>query len=428
MFKFELPCDWSVNRRPNSSGASSSSVAAGTCRSGTLGDGTEKDSSISTEISKSEFSSTSSQNKLQCGKPAKNKVACAANSSSKDNHTALCAQVQKEKSEISTSSEAKSFSIADQSASKAKAEESADTSSYQTAISGHILGPKSNLKLDESFFMLGSNSDHHVGLAGCGGVAERCDDNDGGVAAMKQPGKNGLPGGGQIKKLVIKHLQNASYLSVPDGDEEVQPQDGIKQSNIRSQETYLDTESLLSKLPYKKMLSDMFGGSLRGNLQTSVIPYVTRAYEEAFMHEPTSSTERECARGKQCECMFIDRLQPFVGVEFLLPGEQAPLTPHLCVLCCRSVTQQLYYDVIFDKCEFPGTIQRFGNIHSEPGEYSLDAMLIASPTAPVHIMPLPIVSHQRNRYTVYVSSGIKRLKQSRVHFHSTPSCSADSGR
>ena len=88
----------------------------------------------------------------------------------------------------------------------------------------------------------------------------------------------------------------------------------------------------------------------------------------------------------------------------------------------------LYYDVIFDKCEFPGTIQRFGNIHSEPGEYSLDAMLIASPTAPVHIMPLPIVSHQRNRYTVYVSSGIKRLKQSRVHFHSTPSCSADSGR
>jgi hypothetical protein len=105
--------------------------------------------------------------------------------------------------------------------------------------------------------------------------------------------------------------------------------------------------------------------------------------------------------------------QSFIGVEFLLPGETVPRTPHLCVLCCRATTQQLYYDVMFDKVDFPGCIQRYGNIHSEPGEYSLDAMLIAVQTAPVHVMPLPIVSHQRNRYSVRVVGGIKHLKQSR---------------
>lgn len=191
--------------------------------------------------------------------------------------------------------------------------------------------------------------------------------------------------------------------------------------------TVVDTESLLSRLPYRKMLSDMFGGGLRGNLRNLTIPYITRAYEEAFMREPLSSNERACANGKQCECMFIDRAQPFVAVEFLLPGEPSPRTPHLCVLCSRAITQQLYYDVMFDKADFPGTIQRFGNIHSQPGEYALDAMLIAMPTAPVHIMPLPIVSHQRNRYTVFLSGGVKWLRQSRVYFQSTPSCSADGG-
>lgn len=190
---------------------------------------------------------------------------------------------------------------------------------------------------------------------------------------------------------------------------------------------FLDTDSLISKLPYKKMLLDIFGGNLRGNLQMIDIPYVTRVYEESFMRESLNSSERECAKGKLCECMFIDKKQPFVGVEFLLPGEKQQRTSNMCVLCYRQMTQQLYYDVIFDKCEFPGCIQKFGNIHSEKGEYLLDAMLIAAPTAPSHIMPIPIVSHQRNRYTVYVSGGIKRLSQSRVYFQNTPSYLTDLG-
>ena len=215
---------------------------------------------------------------------------------------------------------------------------------------------------------------------------------------------------GRVKSLVLQQLETTTTSMEDDDDEEA-----------------IDTESLLARLPYKRMLQDMFGGSLRGQLHDLSIPYVTRAYEESFMRERLHSSERECAKGALCECMFIDRTQPFVGVEFLLPGEPTARTPHLCVLCCRATTQQLYYDVMFDKFEFPGTIQRFGNIHSQPGEYALDAMLIAVPSAPVHIMPLPIVSHQRNRYSVYVSGGIKRLRQSRVLFQPTPLRSADDG-
>jgi len=250
------------------------------------------------------------------------------------------------------------------------------------------------------------------------------------------------PNMGDIKKLIIHNLHTAlrvlteqhpprqrEYLRKMDSqcvDAEISNlnRDG---SAAAKSVFLLDTDNLISRLPYKKMLADMFGNNLRGHLNNSNIPYVTRVYEESFMREPMNSGERPCAKGKFCECMFLDKAQPFVGVEFLLPGEQPPRTPNMCVLCYRSTTQQLYYDVIFDKCDFPGCIQKFGNIHSEPGEYSLDAMLIAAPTAPIHIMPLPIVSHQRNRYVIYVASGIKRLKQSKVYFRITPSCNQEIG-
>lgn len=184
----------------------------------------------------------------------------------------------------------------------------------------------------------------------------------------------------------------------------------------------MEVHCLLSKLPYQKMLSDLFMHQDKEVLPSPNIPYVTRTYEESFMREPLNSSERLCAKQDNCECMFLDKDQPFVAVEFLLPGERPPPTPHLCVVCCRAVTQQLYYDIMFDKQDFGGVIQRFGNIHSQPGEYALDAMLIAAPNVALHIMPLPIVSHQRNRYSVVIKRGIKHLKQSRVYFQCTPSC------
>jgi hypothetical protein len=372
MFEFELPCDWSVNRRPNNNNNNS---------------GDQQQPVLSCK-----GKAKQQQQQQQSGRAG-----------------SLMVKMKPIQGSIQDSPPLSSLSSSGLTSSEKIQEET-----IINPILGHILGPKSSLSLDESFF-----SQQKPYLRD--GVGSEIESGEHEMSAGVQ-----LPWNGQIKKLVVKHLQSANAMA-ENPDAIISIDDAHILHKLRAQESYLDTESLLSKLPYKKMLSDMFGGNLRGHLQTSVIPYVTRAYEEAFMHEPVNSSERECARGKQCECMFIDRLQPFTAVEFLLPGEQAPKTPHLCVLCCRAVTQQLYYDVIFDKCEFPGTIQRFGNIHSEPGEYALDAMLIAASTSPVYIMPLPIVSHQRNRYSVYISSGIKRLKQSRVHFQSTPSCSADNG-
>lgn len=97
----------------------------------------------------------------------------------------------------------------------------------------------------------------------------------------------------------------------------------------------MDVHCLLSKLPYQKMLSDLFISNDREVLQLPNIPYVTRAYEEFFMREPLSSSERLCAKNDLCECMFIDPESSFTAVEFLLPGERPPPTPHLCVVCCR---------------------------------------------------------------------------------------------
>ena len=192
-------------------------------------------------------------------------------------------------------------------------------------------------------------------------------------------------------------------------------------------EDTLDVDSLLCRLPYRKMLSSLCNTSGSSSQDSIPIPYVTRTYEESFMHEPTNKSERHCVKGKLCECMFIDKDHPFTCVEFLLPGEKSGTIPNMCVLCSRAVTQQLYYDIMYDHQEFNGCIQRFGNLHSQEGEYALDAMLIAAPSAPAHIMPLPIVSHQRNRYYVVVKSGIKSIKQQRVYFQSTPSCSVENG-
>ena len=184
----------------------------------------------------------------------------------------------------------------------------------------------------------------------------------------------------------------------------------------------LELDSLLSRLPYKKMMADLFGDGLGSTLLAPHLQYITRAYEESYMREKMHASERLCAKGSACECMHIDKAHPFVAVEFLLPSEQPPTTPHMCVLCCRATTQQLYYDIVYDKHEFHGCIQRYGNIHSQEGEYDLQAMLIMPPHAAPHIMPLPIVSHQRNRYKVHLhGGGVRCLQQTKVYFQSAPS-------
>ena len=129
------------------------------------------------------------------------------------------------------------------------------------------------------------------------------------------------PEKGQLKQMVMAHLSKPS-------------------SNDEAHQREMEVHCLLSKLPYQKMLSDLFTKHDKEVLPSSNLPYVTRAYEESFMREPLNSTERLCAKNENCECMFIDPEKPFVAVEFLLPGEKKPATPHLCVVCCRYIFSQ----------------------------------------------------------------------------------------
>jgi hypothetical protein len=47
-------------------------------------------------------------------------------------------------------------------------------------------------------------------------------------------------------------------------------------------------------------------------------------------------------------------------------------------------------------------------------------MLICPPNGPVHCMPMPIVAHQRNRYSVVTQHGIRYIKQHNVYMEDFP--------
>ena len=196
----------------------------------------------------------------------------------------------------------------------------------------------------------------------------------------------------------------------------------------------LQLDHVLSSVPYRDMLESLFG-TVSG--QAPSIPLITKAYEESFMREVCQG-ERQCAMGSKCECMFIDPNAPFVCVEFDLPGElnsskedgrQKRTTelqgnpsanhatpPKLCVICSRKTTQKLFYDACYSGTRIQGLIQRYGNLCNQPGEYARECMLICPPSAQWNCMPLPIMSHQRNRYRVQVVAGVKHLQQLRVAY------------
>jgi len=178
----------------------------------------------------------------------------------------------------------------------------------------------------------------------------------------------------------------------------------------------LNLDVILSRVPYREILENLYGREQYHQLE---VPVITKAFEEAYLREPMPhSDERPCVSGDLCECMFIDPCMPFVGVEFLLPSEAItrPAASQFCVLCSRKVTQKLFYDVLLTGKDVHGLIQRYGNLCNVPGEYARECMLICPPHAPLHCMPLPVMSHQRNKYRVKISSGVKHLEQLRVRY------------
>jgi hypothetical protein len=175
----------------------------------------------------------------------------------------------------------------------------------------------------------------------------------------------------------------------------------------------LQLDHVLSSVPYQAMLESLFGGVSEPACE---VPLVTKSYEESFMREPAPG-EQPSSMGEQCECQFIDKNAPFVGVQFELPGARAAQPDRwarMCVLCYRKTTQRLFYDACYSGRRVQGLIQHYGNLCNQPGEYARCCMLICPPGSQWQCMPLPIMSHQRNRYRVHVVAGVKHLQQLRV--------------
>ena len=148
---------------------------------------------------------------------------------------------------------------------------------------------------------------------------------------------------------------------------------------------------------------------------------VTKVYEEQYMRECLPG-ETPCVMGDACECSFIDRTQPFVGTCFVIPHVRHA-DNNMCVLCLRKTSQILFYRIVIQGLHTNTTIQRHGNICGRDNEYHPSAMLVCPPSGPVHCMPLPIVAHQRNRYSITTHHGIKYVKQHGVgmqDFHTPP--------
>ena len=175
---------------------------------------------------------------------------------------------------------------------------------------------------------------------------------------------------------------------------------------------HLSLHSLISRVPFKEMMQQMFADEM---VSTKVVPIVTKAYEESFLREPMFSHEKPCVCGDNCEFNFIDPMHPFVGVGFKLQevdGDEATM----CVLCSRKLTQELFYKMVYSGERFLGFIQRYGNLCQQPGEYAREAVLVCPKDGPVNNMPLPIVAHQRHRYSVFMQHGVKYLKQHHVAY------------
>jgi hypothetical protein len=182
-----------------------------------------------------------------------------------------------------------------------------------------------------------------------------------------------------------------------------------------------DLDVILSNVSFHNILSSFYHGNDTSSLPD--VPLVTKAFEETYMREPHND-ERACVCGSMCECNFIDTKAPFTCVEFVVPGEALSETPQMCVICSRKATQKLFYDMLYNaSVERRGLIQRFGNICNVEGEYARECMLICPTQGPLHCMPIPIMSHQRNKYKVYLNNGVRSLRQTNVSFEDFQSLS-----
>jgi len=232
-----------------------------------------------------------------------------------------------------------------------------------------------------------------------------------------------LPGNWNTSKRKAKSLGGVPVKRQKPGDADISTIHDIQEivrSHLRrapshiEREPCFDTSSLLETIPFVKILNSI------GHVQPGPsIPLVSRVYEERFMRQSHSATENDCVMGQQCECMIIDNTQPFVGTQFILPNVEYD-TNGMCVLCLRKTTQLIFYKTLHQGLKTNVPIQKYGNICNEPGEYHPSAMLVCPSSSSVECMPLPIVAHQRNRYSVKTFNGYKHIAQRNVYMEDFP--------
>jgi hypothetical protein len=218
----------------------------------------------------------------------------------------------------------------------------------------------------------------------------------------------------RLKRKRVSHIENEVEEKKPETVDISIIRNTIEKhiKSVPEPEMPQDLDWLISKISVFRMLQNLPASD------ASQIPIVTRAYEESYMRECKTDTEKPCIFQGQCECMKIDPQQPFVGVQFPLPIVDK--SNGMCLLCMRKTTHILFYNIIREGNRVNCTIQKYGNICNVTGEYHSSAMLICPPNGPVHAMPLPIVAHQRNRYSVIEHFGVKYIKQSGVYMEDFP--------
>jgi hypothetical protein len=181
----------------------------------------------------------------------------------------------------------------------------------------------------------------------------------------------------------------------------------------------LDLDHILSQVPYRSILENLFANcndkaAVSSNTDLPALPIISKTYEESFMRQPHPH-ESPCVMGNMCECQKIDPCAPFIGVEFRMFNDPVG-KPQMCVLCSRRATQKMYYDMVYSGVSPVCVIQRYGNIFNQPGEYAVQCMLSCPQGFNLKCMPLPIMSHARNKYSVVSLNGMKYLQQHRVSF------------
>ena len=218
-------------------------------------------------------------------------------------------------------------------------------------------------------------------------------------------------------ELAASGAHNMLGSDASDGSNVLDVQDKSARTAHREKRVAERVKQIINETPFIHMLSSM------AKPHTNIhIPLISRKYEEKFMRACVNMQERPCSMNTKCECMFIDVENAFVGTRFLIPnicGEQVHLNT-MCILCLRKHTLLLFYKTMHAGYDPGVVIQRYGNICNEPGEYAQSAMIFANPNGPVQCMPLPIVAHQRNRYTVVRVGGVPHLRQHGVDVKNYP--------